>query len=58
MSSKIYAVEVDIEEQEELDNLEQFVMEGTPVLYCEELSDLTAWNIDPDDVITVEKEEA
>jgi len=55
MSGKFYGIEVDMND-EEIDNIEQFTNEGTPVILVNDLSDLGIFDIDEDDITMVEPE--
>lgn len=52
---KYYAIEVDIRDEEEQDNIEQFVNEGDVVLLCDLLEDLEVLGIDLDEVEVVHR---
>ena len=55
MSGKFYGIEVDMND-EEIENIEQFTNEGTPVILVNDLSDLGIFDIDEDDITMVEPE--
>ncbi len=53
VSGKWYAIQIrDVYEDQE--NIETFVQEGTPVILCQDLSDLGDLGIDVDEVEIVE----
>lgn len=49
-SGKYYALEVDIADDDEQENIDIFVNEGTPVILVNDLEDLDALDIDVDEV--------
>lgn len=53
MSEKYYGVKVRITSDEELENIEIFTSEGTPVILVNDLEDLSELGISPDEVIMV-----
>jgi len=50
MSGKWYGINVDITDEDEQDNIKQFVGEGTPVILVRELDDLNDLDIEPGEV--------
>ena len=58
LSGKAYAVEFDslINNEEEIENIEQFALEGNVVLVVEDLDSLSEVGIDEEDVIIVEQD--
>lgn len=55
MTGKCYGVKIDGVEQA-ADEIEMFVDEGTPVLIIGDLDEAYMFDIDPDEVIMVEKD--
>lgn len=56
MSGTFYGIDTDIWDDDEIENIEGFVLEGTPVILVESLEDLEALDIDPDDVQMVTRD--
>jgi collagenase-like PrtC family protease len=61
MSGKFYAVKIDLSNTEkqtkrEIEEIETFTSEGTPIILVNELEDLEELGIDVDDVLMVERE--
>jgi len=50
LSGTYYGIDMDIYDEDELENIEVFTSEGTPVILVDSLEDLEALDIDPDDV--------
>lgn len=53
LSGKPWALEID-QVEDDLDNIEEFVSSGGVVLLVDDLSDLSEYGIDPDDIEIVE----
>ena len=56
MSGKFYGIESDIEDQDEIDNINEFVNTGVPIILVNDLDDLSDLDIDPSEVEMVNKE--
>lgn len=51
MSNKWYGLKIDITDEEEIQNIKQFVEEGTPVIIAEDLDALESlYDLDKDEV--------
>ena len=51
MSNKWYGLKIDITDEEEIQNIKQFVEEGTPVIIAEDLGALESlYDLDKDEV--------
>ena len=57
MSGAYYGVELSGDTEKEMEQIEVFASEGTPVIIVGDLSDLEEMEIDPDSVQMVERED-
>ena len=58
LSGTAYAKEIDMKDEDELENIQTFVSEGTPVILTQDLEDLESWDIgfNTDDIVIVRPE--
>jgi len=54
MTGKFYGIKVDIDSSDEIDNINTFTGDGTPVILVNDLEDLEDLDIDPKNVTMVE----
>ena len=54
MTGKFYGIKVDINSSDEIDNINTFTGDGTPVILVNDLEDLEDLDIDPKNVTMVE----
>jgi len=53
---QIFAVQIDLDDRDELTQIDQFISEGTPIILTEELGLLQDIGIDEHDIQVVERE--
>ncbi len=55
MSGKYYGTEIDLTDEKEIEEIEQFISEGTEVILVGDLEDLSS--INPDEVQMIKRED-
>lgn len=50
MNGTYYGKEVDLTNADDIEDINTFVTEGTPTILVDDLSDLSVFDIDPDEV--------
>lgn len=50
MTSKFYAKKIDITDEDDIEDIESFTNEGTPVILVEDLQDLSILGINPENI--------
>jgi len=50
MTSKFYAKKIDITDEDDIEDIESFTNEGTPVILFEDLQDLSILGINPENI--------